>query len=154
MKNQKTPCRVKDINRREATSRRKLPVFHSYKSESICDEKEMLFIDKIWSPMVHFYLCVHLFSPYLLHSPSANLSEFYPPIFSPLFLSSFIHFTIRRKTTAILDQWSNLGASLFPSVRYSSSLLNVLGILQSEIFSPTRDSPLSSYLSILLHLSF
>ena len=45
-----------------------------YKTEVCKKKKDMLFIDKIGFRL-HLPLCVHRFSPCLLHSPSANLTE-------------------------------------------------------------------------------
>ena len=88
-----------------------------------CRRKKYVVLLINWLPDT-FTFVFHCISSFLLHSvfrrPLFEILSSY--LFSPV--SFLFHpFHDQKKTTAILDQWSDSGASLFSSVRYSSSLL-------------------------------
>ena len=85
----------------------------------------MLFFYKNWLRWFRFdftlcFTVLHVF----LHSPAPSLlSEFYPPISSPLFLSSFIFLTVRSKQRFHLDRGVVSKGFYFASFQVSSSIL-------------------------------
>ena len=123
----------------------------------------MMFLIKLVTRGLFFTFVFHLFSPYLLHSPSANLSEFYPPIFSP---TTFIHFhpsSVRdppRRTYTIgrIPEHYFLSPSCnYPRLFHSDRSSNLNFYKSTIIRSPYISYiPISSILtsSILYHFYF
>ena len=95
----------------EATFRSKLLYLsYPYKRDN-CSRKDMLYYENL-APLVRSYPSVHRVLLVFIHSSySILISEFYPPISSPSFLSTFIHLKIRSTSEDINWSWSNLKAS-------------------------------------------
>ena len=78
---------------------------------TIVHEKDMLYYENL-APLVRSYPSVHRVLLVFIHSSySILISEFYPPISSPSFLSTFIHLKIRSTSEDINWSWSILKAS-------------------------------------------
>ena len=97
-----------------------------------------------------FTLCVRVFLFFSRKSPLRVLSlfPFLPPFYplSPFWIWSISRLSGVSGSNPTTSFSSSSSKSSFPFSRVDSS--------HTKFISPTRDSPLSSYLSILFHLSF
>ena len=157
------PVNQTEFNPRRDASPIRNFLLYFYKTEVCKKEKDMLFLIKFGYLWLRLPLRVHRFSLYLLHSPSANLSEFYPPyLFSPIsvhFHPSSIRDPPRRTYTIgrIPERYFPSPSGNYPRLFHSDMSSNLNFYKSTIIHSPYISSvPISSILtsSILYHFYF